>query len=199
MPKALNLKGQVFGRLTVLSRQERNAQGTFQWLCACTCGNKIEARGASLKAGNTLSCGCLQQDRAKTANTIHGGKGTAPYLAWKGMTSRVGAGNPERHLYFDKGIRVCDRWALFQNFLKDMGPCPVGLTLDRYPNREGNYEPGNCRWATPTQQARNTKRTLYILIDGKEVPLADYADSVGMNYDTARRKYPADHFTKSEK
>lgn len=77
------------------------------------------------------------------------------YLSWKGMKARCNnPNNPKYHRYGGRGIRVCDSWRVFENFLEDMGPRPTGMTLDRV-NNEGNYEPGNCKWSTRSEQALN--------------------------------------------
>ena len=108
--------------------------------------------------GNTIAL--------RHGHTRHDGWRSRTYEAWSSMLSRCN--NPKHKAYArygGRGIEVCARWRIFENFLADMGECPDGLTLDRFPNRDGNYEPGNCRWATYTEQARNrdvTKLTLEI-------------------------------------
>jgi hypothetical protein len=87
-------------------------------------------------------------------NATHGMAGTRTYQSWCSMIARCGS-HPD---YAGRGIKVCARWRTFANFLADMGERPEGLTLDRYPDNDGNYRPGNCRWATPKQQAENRRR-----------------------------------------
>jgi hypothetical protein len=156
-----DIKGQKFGRLTVLQRADNDKRRNVMWLCQCDCSSrtKLIVRGHSLRSGNTKSCGCLQPGL-----TMRSGKTTPEYYSYHAMLTRCGNLN---HMHFKnyggRGIKVCKRWVGkngFVNFLADMGPRPKGKTLDRFPNRNGNYEPGNTRWAIPKQQRigqRNTK------------------------------------------
>lgn len=94
-----------------------------------------------------------------TSREINGNKNSRTYSSWMAMRTRCT--NPNRDnsdRYFDRGIAICERWENFENFLADMGERPEGTSLDRYPDPAGDYEPGNCRWATPREQARNTRR-----------------------------------------
>lgn len=79
------------------------------------------------------------------------------YHSWQAMLTRCRYNNRDNSARYE-GVSVCDRWSVFANFLADMGERPAGTTLDRYPNKSGNYEPSNCRWATPIEQARNTRK-----------------------------------------
>lgn len=84
---------------------------------------------------------------------------TSTYRCWAAMMRRCS--NPHTKDYPEyggRGIAVCDHWRQFEQFLSDMGERPDGLSIDRFPNNDGNYEPGNCRWATPTEQARNRRK-----------------------------------------
>jgi hypothetical protein len=83
--------------------------------------------------------------------------------------------------YGARGIDVCKRWESFENFLADMGPRPPGTTLDRYPNVDGNYEPGNCRWATVAEQNRNKRDTVLVTHNGKTHCIAEWARIVGIS------------------
>ncbi len=115
----------------------------------------------------------------------------AEYHVWMAMLYRCygtkGSSYPD---YGGRGIRVCYRWRRsFANFLKDMGPRPSRRhSIDRFPNQNGNYEPGNCRWATITQQTRNTRRNNLLTHDGKTLCLAEWSEITGINQGTLRSR-----------
>ncbi len=172
MPGLLDLTARVFGRLTVLDRAPNRGRRTM-WRCRCSCpkGSIVAVQGDSLTMGKTQSCGCLITEivfpKAWAASRKHGhaagNKLTSTYRSWSSMLTRCYNSNFKdyRH-YGGRGIIVCPRWLGeegFQNFLADMGERPKGTTLDRFPDNDGNYEPSNCRWATPSEQLRNTRKS----------------------------------------
>lgn len=160
MPNRPSIIGQVFGRLTVVSKV--GMKGTRQlWLCKCTCGNEHAATTSDLRYGSVQSCGCFLKGHT-AANFRHGHSerhnSSATYNSWRGMIERcTNPKQPHYRHYGGRGIKFCPQWATFENFLADMGERPEGKTLDRI-NVDGNYEPSNCRWATTTEQALNTRR-----------------------------------------
>lgn len=151
------LEGKVFGRLTVVGEGPR-ISGRVSWSCLCDCGSSVVVRGHLLKSGETQSCGCMRTERLVAMNKTHGEYDSRTHRSWSHMLSRVR--NPKHHQFKDyggRGITVCDRWLKFENFLEDMGQRPEGKTLDRM-EVDGNYEPSNCRWATPLEQAQNKRK-----------------------------------------
>lgn len=157
--------GSSFGRWTVLSRHGPHA------LCRCSCGIERRVRADGLRNGTSTSCGCGQARAVR-----HGGHGTPAYRSWQKMRDRCL--NPRFKQYRDyggRGVTVCERWQDFAAFIEDMGERPEGATLDRYPDKNGNYEPGNCRWATRKEQQRNTRRNVYVTAFGETLLLVDMA------------------------
>ena len=156
----IDLTGQRFGKLEVLERVA-NRKSKARWLCQCDCGARKEIQAANLRNGNTRSCGCGMRTHGMTGMRTHGMTSTPEYGIWKGMKRRCL--NP-RDSYWEnyggRGISICERWLnSFENFYADMGKRPSpDLSIDRYPNNDGNYEPANCRWATKSQQNANRRR-----------------------------------------
>lgn len=141
--------GTRFGKLVVLGYMEDPRPGAY-WLCQCDCGSEVTRAGGSLRAGLTISCGCAQKPR--------GWYRSPAWHSWWGMKNRCLNPNDTHYEYYGgRGITVCDRWLEFTNFLADMGERPAGLTLDRV-DTDGDYEPGNCRWATWSEQRMNQRR-----------------------------------------
>ncbi len=150
--------GRRYGRLFVISRHGVNKSSQATWNCVCDCGSELVVGGSELRRGNTRSCGCLHREVCKSKATTHGMSKTKTYNSWSGMISRCHReACPAYDKYGGLGVSVCDRWRhSFQNFLDDMGTCAKDMSLDRI-NPFGNYEPGNCRWASVKTQSYNKR------------------------------------------
>lgn len=152
-----NLKDKKFGRWKVL---EYN--GGSYWKCLCDCGKIKMVDGNSLRRGLSKSCGCLHKEiisKMGKDRIRHGrsNKGDLTYTSWQHMKRRVlNKNSPDFPNWGGRGIKVCERWIKFENFLEDMGERPEGMTLDRIDN-DGNYEPSNCKWSTRKEQNRNKR------------------------------------------
>lgn len=156
MPKAANLAGRQFGRLKAI-RYDHSAKGGAFWMCACSCGNTAIVRAAKLISGWTKSCGCFRKEVTAARSVSHGHARSLIYERWKGIHARCSNPNHRSYKYYGaRGIRVCERWKSFENFLSDMGLPPSGLIIDRI-NNDGNYEPNNCRWTTQKISANNRR------------------------------------------
>lgn len=174
----INLTNKIFGRLRIICRTSNNKWGSPRWLCKCSCGNETITEGSSLKNGSTKSCGCLKKEGN---NYKHGNnttnKRTQIYRAWAAMLNRCNNTKYERyHQWGKRGIKVCNRWYKFENFLEDMGNPPTKYhSLDRI-NNDGNYCKSNCRWATPKEQGRNKRNNRLISFNDKTQCLSAWAE-----------------------
>lgn len=165
--KPIDMTGQVHNRLTVISFSHH--KNVAYWKCKCSCGVEKVVSRPNLLTGNTKSCGCYGKENIRnhghtiarhshTQNVALGLGTSKTYNSWIAMRQRCYNKNNIGYSYYGgKGVIICDRWDVFENFLEDMGERPDGKTLDRYPNPFGNYEPGNCRWATLKEQQNNRR------------------------------------------
>lgn len=168
--KRVDYSGRRYGRLLVLS-MVYEAGKDAKARCACDCGSEKTITAYNLKSGNTESCGCLARERTAElnralqrgvvmgeANRTHGYSRTPTYTSWCDAKKRCYSPQNKRFAeYGGRGIGMCNSWRTsFDSFLQDMGERPKGMTLERLDVDKG-YEPGNCIWATPAQQAQNTR------------------------------------------
>ena len=171
MPKFKDLTGSRFGRLLVKAHVGRTRSKKQLWECVCDCGNTHNVDSGCLVTGNTVSCGCYLKERI----TKHGGSGRASYNSWRAMMRRCYKSHDKDYpRYGGVGVVVCAAWHDYEQFQYDMGEPTEKQTLDRV-DPYGNYTPDNCRWASPTTQARNIRtrgsksghRGIYALPDGR--------------------------------
>jgi len=151
--KRIELKGKRFGRLKVVEYYGTSKRKVAKWLCHCNCGGTAVVVSWHLRTGKTKSCGCITKTHGHTVNS----KPTKIFRIWDSMIQRCR--NPNHifyRLYGGAGVRVCERWEKFENFLEDMGERPKGRSLDRFPTTSRLYSKKTCRWATKKQQMRNT-------------------------------------------
>jgi hypothetical protein len=158
----LILTGKKFGRWNVLNDSGKRKSNQIMWTCVCECGTIKEVYGSHLKKGQSKSCGCLRKELQIERQTKHGKCFTLAYKSWASMKQRcLNTNAPKYPIYGGRGIMICERWMMFENFLADMGERPEGMTLDRIDN-EGHYEPSNCRWADIETQNNNKVRNQYM-------------------------------------
>ena len=169
--------GTRYGRWLVLA----DRVGFGPLFCRCDCGTERQVPLAYLRQGNNRSCGCLRQENSRALcqqKRTHGRTLTREYRIWVLMRDRCRTPTHRSFRYYGgKGVRVCDRWNRdFMAFFADMGPRPSPAhQLDRI-NGDGNYEPGNVRWATMLEQSRNKRNNRWIEYDGERLLASQWAE-----------------------
>ena len=186
MAKRIDLTGQRFGRLLVLRPSHTDKWQNWHWLCLCDCGASHTVQTGCLRRGISRSCGCLQREevRGNKHGQTHGMSNSPEYKSWVSMGVRCFNKTTDYyHNYGGRGITVCPEWReSFEAFYRDMGPrLSLGHTIDRIDN-DGNYEPGNCRWATRKQQSRNTRQLHILTFNNESHCITEWAKRTGMNY-----------------
>ena len=187
MVAAIDLTGRRFDRLAVIRFAGHGKQGKQTvrlWECLCDCGAIKVASYSALTNGNTRSCGCLLRE----AITKHGGYKDQVYRVWHAMLERCR--NPNNQAWKDyggRGIRVCDRWHDYSNFIADMGARPEGGTIDRI-DVNGDYTPENCRWATQAENANNRRNNRLIEYAGETATLSQWAKRYSLHKGTLRHR-----------
>lgn len=186
----INETGKQYGDWTVIALDHVGA-GAF-WRCRCKCGRESVVRGTALRNGHSPRCAdCARHERHKPARHGHArtGKVSAEYRTWQQMIQRCT--NQKTKAYRDygaRGVSVCERWLSFANFINDMGHKPTpSHTIERN-NTNGNYEPGNCRWATRLEQGANTRKNRVITINGETLILAEWLRRIGITHGTFRSR-----------
>ena len=163
-------KGAQYGQWTILDDNFTRRHGHPSYLCQCACGYEGRVSGRALTHGKSTRCRSCRTSavnrrlasEGRHSSRKHGHTSrsdTSPtYQTWRGMISRCTRPYTNGFRYYGgRGITVCDRWTTFGNFLEDMGERPEGMTLDRI-DVNGRYEPSNCKWSTPKEQAQNKRK-----------------------------------------
>lgn len=188
--------GKKFNFLTILSDMNtKDHAGSRLFECECECGKVVPRAVSKVVNGSVKSCGCMQahivspEGEIVNSNFRHGMCGSDVYSTWNSMIGRCT--NPKYdswNNYGGRGITVCDRWLLFDNFYEDMGDRPLpGLSLERVDNDAG-YSPENVVWANSNTQARNKRNTLFLSLNGKRKSLAEWAEITGFKPMTIRKR-----------
>lgn len=192
----VDLTGRKFNCLTVV-KQISKSGGRVMWECSCDCGKTTIVAAGNLRGSQVKSCGCLRSKSSKERSTTHGMSETPEFYLWLTMIQRCENPNDKAFKnYGGRGIKVCERWHKFENFIADMGRRPTdGLQLDRKDN-DGGYCPENCRWVTPTTNCNNRRVTVNITLNGVTKPLAVWAKEFGLGHGTLlyrfNRGWPAE-------
>jgi hypothetical protein len=183
-----DLTGKKFGRWTALEYVGL-VRGARRWRCACECGNTKEVNTKELLQGRTNSCGCLAAELSSKRRFVHGLSNSKIHRIWSHILTRcLNSNNKDYPRYGGRGITICERWMNFENFLEDMGIPPTDLhSIDRE-RVNGNYEPGNCRWATAKEQARNRRNSLIVSHNGISVTAAEWDESLGFFRGTVAKR-----------
>lgn len=183
MHKFIDITGERFGKLIAKSFVGVvNGDNRTKWQCICDCGVELLVRSNNLRTGISKSCGCARKENTILANTKHGkSQNTREYYIWTNLRGRCNNKNSEDYpKYGGRGIKVCERWDNFSNFMEDMGKAPVGYSIDRI-DVNGNYEPSNCRWADAKTQARNKTNNRLISANGIIKTMAEWAEIAGID------------------
>jgi len=173
--------GARFSRLVVIGEAFKR-DGRYRVACRCDCGAELVVRCLSLVNKNTSSCGCLQREAVASLNRRHGMSKTPTYVSYLNMVNRcTDPANKKFPDYGGRGIAVCSSWLKsFDNFLADMGERPTNSTLERI-ETNGDYEPGNCRWASWKDQQNNKRSNRLLEHAGETMTLQQWADRTGIS------------------
>lgn len=163
MPNKITITPQQrFGKLVILSELDPIGNNR-NFHCICDCGNEVNTTLKSLRNSGTKSCGCLQKAKALFVNRIHGHYKTRLYNIWRNMRQRCFNPKATKYpIYGGRGITICAEWMEFQPFYEwsMLNGYSDQLTIDRYPDKDGNYQPSNCRWATYSMQNSNLRKSI---------------------------------------
>lgn len=198
MWKRIDVTGEKFGKLTAIRNSGFDKTSRSLWECICECGGTKTVTITKLRTGVVRSCGCLLLE---PRHVTHGKSDSSTFRTWANMKYRCS--NPKnrdwKH-YGGRGIKFCDRWKRFENFLEDMGDRPPGKSLERI-NVNGDYEPSNCRWAGVREQQQNKRNTVRLTIGSQTKTISEWSEIYGVDPSMIahriRKKWPLERlFTK---
>lgn len=190
MPKAIDIAGKRFGRLTAVAPTTLRSGGHLVWKFRCSCGTIKNIDANHVRAGLTRSCGCLLKEVSSKTNFKHGEHNTTEYQTWcrikqRCLNKRCRSRRANRCY---KNVALCKRWHTYANFKKDMGFRPKDCSsIDRIDNAKG-YSKSNCRWSNCKEQGENTSRVRCITYLGIGRPLASWARILGLKYATLKSR-----------
>ena len=154
----------------------------------CECGLRKVMMTGNVKHGRSFSCGCRELEQKTTHGQAKKNSRSSEYMIWTQIKGRCrNIANKDYASYGGRGISICERWMIFANFLEDVGPRPDSTSIDRI-NNSGNYEPGNVRWATATEQNRNTRRNRMLTANGMTKCLAEWEEEMKVKQGTLRAR-----------
>lgn len=191
MGKMIDLTGQRFGRLKVISPAFKDKRNQWHWNCKCDCGNTKIIPGKNLRKGDTKSCGCIHSEQIRKLMTKHGFSKTRLEQIRNDMQKRCY--NPKRSSYKwygGRGITICEEWrtnpASFYTWAIESG-YEEHLTIERI-DVNGNYCPENCKWVTQKEQKNNQRSNHLITYKGKTKTMAEWSELTGLSYSTIRSR-----------
>lgn len=183
----LEITGEVYGRLVAVKPMVLDRE--WHWLFRCECGAEKVMPISRVRRGNTRSCGCLHREQVAQRNRTHGLSHRPEHNAWSSMISRCENASVATYRHYGgRGITVCERWHTFALFIEDMGLRPTPAhSIDRTAVN-GNYEPGNCRWATRQEQSLNRTSTAMVTYQGRRMSLVSAAQLCGIEVKPVRSR-----------
>lgn len=187
-----DMAGRKFGRFTVIAPLGVDRHGYDHWLAICDCGTVRNVKGGCMRNGGSKSCGCLRREASRAtgkANFKHGKSFSPEYGVWSGMVTRCTNANDKSYVgYGDRGIKICARWLQsFEAFYRDVGPRPSPKHSIERRDNDGDYEPGNCYWATILEQSNNRRDNRRIAYCGRVLTIAQWARALEVSRSTAIR------------
>lgn len=180
-----DLSGLKIGKWSIL--EYAGSKGGAIWLCQCECGTIRNVRANSLLNKLSISCGCYRPKTTKHGHNTKAGQ-SPTYKTWRAMLARChDKSRNNYHNYGGRGIKVCQEWLKFENFLHDMGERPSGMTLDRL-DVNGNYQKDNCKWSTNFEQGIRMRKNHRITFNGETLTIAQWARKLNIKDGTIRAR-----------